>query len=237
MRDRISLLLLPGLDGTGELFAPLLSELPESIQARIIRYPKDPHLELNDYIEVARSQLNGFEPDIILGESFSGRIAFELAAVLQDSTPLLILAASFLCGPRPWLLSRYSCIWPLIRAAHPPRRFMLRQFCLGAAAFDDVVALARDTIAQISPELVISRLRLIAELEQPQTSVDIPAVYLQASNDRLVSRRSAIEAKRSLPRLQVIEIPGAHFVLQSNPKEAAKVICTFAETYRRRSVT
>jgi hypothetical protein len=36
-----SLLLLPGMDGTGRMFAPLIARLPASLEPRAIAYPGD----------------------------------------------------------------------------------------------------------------------------------------------------------------------------------------------------
>ena len=37
----LPLVLLPGLDGTGEQFEPLLRELPASLTPIVVRYPTD----------------------------------------------------------------------------------------------------------------------------------------------------------------------------------------------------
>lgn len=37
----VPLLMLPGMDGTGRLFAPLLPHLPAAIDPRVLSYPPD----------------------------------------------------------------------------------------------------------------------------------------------------------------------------------------------------
>ena len=37
----MTLVLLPGLDGTGDLFTNFVSALPSNLDARIVRYPAD----------------------------------------------------------------------------------------------------------------------------------------------------------------------------------------------------
>ncbi len=37
--SRITLVLLPGLDGTGDLFAPLVDALDPNVPTQIVRYP------------------------------------------------------------------------------------------------------------------------------------------------------------------------------------------------------
>lgn len=38
---RLRLILLPGLDGSGVLFAPLLRHLPPDVEPVVVRYPPD----------------------------------------------------------------------------------------------------------------------------------------------------------------------------------------------------
>ena len=46
------LVLLPGLDGTGELFAPLLQALDDDVTASVVRYGAE--LTFDEYVEVGR---------------------------------------------------------------------------------------------------------------------------------------------------------------------------------------
>ena len=41
----VSLVLLPGLDGTGELFQPLLRALPNELQPIVLSYPNRDQLD------------------------------------------------------------------------------------------------------------------------------------------------------------------------------------------------
>ena len=65
-----SLVLLPGLDGTGLLFQPLIDCLPEDIQPVVVAYPKE--LQLG-YAELLPLVLDSLPPGpfVLLGESFS----------------------------------------------------------------------------------------------------------------------------------------------------------------------
>ena len=76
--QRPRLVLLPGLDGTGLLFEPLLRALPKEIEATVIRYPGDQRLSYDELLEFLRDQLPRDTPFILLGESFSGPLAIRL---------------------------------------------------------------------------------------------------------------------------------------------------------------
>src|SRR4051812_39088310 len=51
--ERYRLLLLPGLDGTGRLFAPILPFLESHFDCRTIEYPTDTNLRLSDLASTA----------------------------------------------------------------------------------------------------------------------------------------------------------------------------------------
>ena len=56
-----ALVLLPGMDGTGDLFAPLLSALSPALRTIVIRYPSDRPLgyaELEAHARRARTSLS-----------------------------------------------------------------------------------------------------------------------------------------------------------------------------------
>jgi len=69
-----TVVLLPGLDGTGEMFTPLVGALGPDIRSIVVRYPDAP-LDYAGYQAIARAALPAQEPYILLGESFSGPIA------------------------------------------------------------------------------------------------------------------------------------------------------------------
>jgi hypothetical protein len=94
-RDPPALVLLPGLDGTGDLFQPLLSRLDRSIEPVVVRYPLAEPLGYEALTSIARRALPTTGPYVILGESFSGPIAVQLAAErsgeLRGADPLRVV--------------------------------------------------------------------------------------------------------------------------------------------------
>jgi len=75
-----TLVLLPGLDGTGDFFAPLVAALGDRIPTCIVRYPLAGATDYPTCMAIARTALPTERPYILLGESFSGPIAVCLAA-------------------------------------------------------------------------------------------------------------------------------------------------------------
>lgn len=80
---RPTLVLLPGMDGTGELFRPLLEVIGTAWPVNVVSYPVGEVLSYEQLVDHAQSCLPG-GPLILLGESFSGPIAATLAASLSD---------------------------------------------------------------------------------------------------------------------------------------------------------
>jgi pimeloyl-ACP methyl ester carboxylesterase len=96
--ERVAIVLLPGMDGTGELFAPLLDALPAELDPIVVRYPDRP-ASYAEHEEVARHAMPRDQPFVLLGESFSGPVAVSIAASAPPNLRGLILCSSFLSCP------------------------------------------------------------------------------------------------------------------------------------------
>jgi len=68
-------ILLPGMDGTGDLFKPFIASLPSSIKPRLVAYPYSEKLSLQQLVEYAINRLPLDEDYVLLGESMSAAIA------------------------------------------------------------------------------------------------------------------------------------------------------------------
>ena len=99
----MKLVLLPGLDGTGKLFAPLLEALPSSIKIQTVTYDLNKEQSYSELIKYVKSTLPQ-EEFVLLAESFSGPIAYQIALSQPKQLKALILVATFLENPRPLLL-------------------------------------------------------------------------------------------------------------------------------------
>lgn len=76
----VSLILLPGMDGTGQLFEPFISALAGEFEVKVVTYPASQPLGYTELEAVARKAIPKEGPYVILGESFSGPIAVSLGA-------------------------------------------------------------------------------------------------------------------------------------------------------------
>src|SRR2546423_9832088 len=99
----VALVLLPGMDGTGELFAPFISALNSRFPVTVVRYPNNEGLGYGELEAIARASLPTQSPFILLAESFSGPIAISLAASAPAGLVGLVLCCSFARNPQQWL--------------------------------------------------------------------------------------------------------------------------------------
>src|SRR5882757_3669612 len=127
----ITLVLLPGLDGTGQLFRWLVEALPPQIEPLVVSFAPD---DYGDYGSLERNiapLLPLDRPYVLLGESFSGPLALRLAARGDANLVAVVLAASFVAQP----LGAISPIAaPLVRPVlfrRPVPLFLLRWLLLG----------------------------------------------------------------------------------------------------------
>ncbi len=146
----MKLILLPGLDGTGKLFAPLIEALPSSIDVQVITYPLNKEQSYNELIEYVKQNLPK-EDFILLAESFSGPIAYQIALIEPKHLKALILVATFLENPRPLLLKFIPSSRVL---ALPIPTILSKVFFLGFAIKRKVIKLFNEAIKTVSSSVI-----------------------------------------------------------------------------------
>jgi pimeloyl-ACP methyl ester carboxylesterase len=221
------LLLLPGLDGTGDLFEPFERAMGAGTSLSVVRYSSP---ELARYAEcqaVVREQLPRNEPYILLGESFSGPIAVALAAENPPGLVGLILVGSFVSSPRRALtwLQGFVDLLP----THNAPAWASDVVLFGRWATADLRARVKNAMSRVSPQAVRERLREIARVDASEqlARVRVPILYLQASHDRLVPSSAAEQVVRIAPQTKLVQVEGPHLLLQCAPKQCGQAIREF----------
>lgn len=224
-------MLLPGLDGTGELFGPLLAELPDWIHPIVVSYPRDRELGYAELLPLAAASLPTAAPFVILGESFSGPLAIMLAAGRPAGLKGVILCASFVKKPfrtlPAWIgvlcIGPVFRLWPaLLKVRSLPMRGELRA----------LLPIALAAIRSVRPEVVASRVRALmnVDVRAELRAMPFPLLYLQALRDQLIGKHNAEEIRSIRPDARLAQIDTRHFLLQLEPKRAAAAIASFLET-------
>jgi len=222
-----TLVLLPGMDGTGDLFAPFLTALGDQFKTKVVRYPPDQELGYEDLLALTRSALPIDEPYVVLGESFSGPTAISLAA---EAPPLLcgvVLCCTFARNPRPAIAPLKSLFALVPFHWAPPTALswaLLGPF--GSAALRASIAGA---VRRVAPRVLRARLRSVASVDVSAmlATVRVPCLYLRASQDRLVPVGASVHIQAVLPQVSVVQINAPHCLLQAAPAEAAGVVSAF----------
>jgi pimeloyl-[acyl-carrier protein] methyl ester esterase len=221
-----ALVLLPGMDGTGELFAPLLTALGPDIAATVVRYPDKP-LDYTAHEEVAALALPLNSSYILLGESFSGPIAVSLAARAPRGLLGYVLCCSFVTPPRALLRP----LRPLLGFVSPQRvsDAVAAYFLMGRFATPELRRLHSGVLKHVSPAALVARLKAIASVDVRNAlpRISLPGLYLRATEDRLVPSKVGSTFTRLAPRARIVDIVGPHFLAQCNPAAVAGVIREF----------
>jgi len=226
---KTKLLLLPGMDGTGDLFAGFVEAFPDEFETEIVSYPTDVFLSYSELMPLIHSATPPTEPFVLVAESFSTPLAIQYAATNPPNLKGLVLCAGFVTSPvRGWLLFFCSLLSPvLIRPSLP--MWVVRLLLVGATAPQPLLAAVSTAVSSVKPTVMSARFRAViscdARVELGRVSV--PILYVQATQDRLVRELCLDEIQRIRPEINMAKIVGPHLILQREPRQAAEVVAEF----------
>ena len=228
----LALVLLPGMDGSGELFAAFIAALGragDSVVPIVISYPPDQALSYESLTELVRARLPTDGAYIVLGESFSGPIAISLAASRPPGLVGLILCCTFARNPTPLfaIFKRLLRVLPIF----PAGSALLAPFLLGTSSPAPLRKALRAAIERVSVPVLRHRLRSVLDVDYSaqMRAVNVPILYLQAAQDCVVLAGSARHLQTLQPSMAVIRLEGPHLLLQTAPEEAVAAVKNFAE--------
>lgn len=226
------LVLLPGLDGTGELFESFLKALPSSLTPQVVAYPAEQYLTYKELVSLVQNVLPRKEPFVLLGESFGGPLSIKVAALSPPNLRAVILCASFVSNPVPtsltWAASLPRPLLSLVGHLSVPDMFV-RFFAAGMDSPQGLLDLFRQVKQKVSPTVIAERVRAVQEVDAREAlkKCFVPILYLRARQDRLVSPKCFDDIRNIKPNIQVVEINAPHFILQRRPQEASEAIDRF----------
>lgn len=223
------LVLLPGLDGTGQLFAPLQSVLPSTFTTSVVKYPGDQIVPERELFACIRSVIPWGHPYVIVAESTAGALALRFVAAQRQNIRAVVLAACFITNPfksmARWATSLFSKPW----LQKEPTAPLVRKHLVGEDAPDLLVESVTTALRSLKPDVRASRAEnvLSTDARQALQFCDKPILYLQASEDQFVAPSALDEIRALKPSVQTVVIPGPHLVLQRRPRESAEAIRSF----------
>lgn len=228
-----TLVLLPGMDGTGGLFADFVRSLPPSFETFIVRYPRDLALSYSQLADLTMSAVPTSTPFVIIAESFSVPVAIAWASTHPCNLKSLILCAGFATSPaRGWRRTMCRLLSPALFQLSPPG-FAIERFLAGPAPPRHLVALVKRALSSVQPKVLSSRLRsvLACDVRSELRKVNVPILFLQPREDRLVGPGSLDEMMFYQPAAAVQMVDGPHLVLQRRPEQTAALVSEFVRQY------
>lgn len=221
--------LLPGFDGTGNLFEPLRKVIPaRSVQ--VISYSPDEPKAYEDLVQQVLSEVPD-RPYVLIAESFSGPIAIQVAALAQRPPQALVLCATFAAWPFDLTLRRLSrLLSPMMFRSKPPR-WIVQHFLLGANVPQELMQQFFLSVGGVNRHVLQARLNAVlrVDVRSALAGSRVPVLYLCAAKDRLIGRRGLRTVEKVCGDLLVRTIDAPHLMLQRNPQECVNAIEEFTE--------
>ncbi|HEU4779527.1 MAG TPA: DUF3658 domain-containing protein [Steroidobacteraceae bacterium] len=223
-----TLVMLPGLDGTGELFGPFADALT-GIDARFISYPPDRAMDYAEHEAFVRDKLPVDEDYFLLAESFSGPIGIAIAASAPPPPRLkgLILCGTFASNPLPvfrplaWIIGRL----PAMRIAPG----LSAPWLYDARATPELKRAHGEAMSRVSPNALLARVAAVLSVDYRALlrSIEVPMLYLRANADGLIPVAAGRAILDLRPDVKLVEIEAPHFLLQIEPKACAQAVEAF----------
>jgi pimeloyl-[acyl-carrier protein] methyl ester esterase len=233
LSDLPELVLLPGLDGSGALFAGLQRAAPRELSLSVLRYPDEgrqdyPALQAQLAPELAARR----GPYVLVAESFGGPLALRIGAGHPPGLTAIVLVNSFVAAPfesrAVGIASRtLSAIGsPLLARLGPPLSALIRRFMVGDDAPDALVQEVQAVLRALPAHTLAARLRTVIAANETQAYLhtQLPIFYLRGTEDRLVGDHAIETLIRLRPGLQLHRLPGPHLLLQRHPEETLALL-------------
>ncbi len=225
------LVLLPGLDGTGKLFADFLTALPDTLTPTVVTYPTKKFLSQAELLPFVSAAVPKAGPVVLLAESFSTPIAINYAATNPPNLAALIMCAGFVFKPMAgwsWIVKAVAKPW-LFRLS-PPRR-ILEYFLVGTNAPPALIQELRQALRLVSPAVLSRRVSEVLDCDARNdlARTTVPIMYVQAIHDRVVPESCRSEIFRIRPDAISALVQGPHLILQREPQKVANLVAAFVQ--------
>lgn len=218
----MKVVLLPGMDGTGILFKPFIEQAPPNIEVTIIPLKQSENYSYEDQAKYVMSQI-GEDPFILVAESYSGMVAYNMLKLGCKNIEHIVFAASFICLPS--RLAKFSNYLPiaLAKSRLVPKALMGR-ILFGKFSSPSLINHFYSALSITSSTTLSHRLNQISELKEPKYKISIPCTYIKPNKDIAISKIAVTAFHEVCSNLIIHEVAGTHFVLQTNPQRCWELI-------------
>jgi pimeloyl-[acyl-carrier protein] methyl ester esterase len=221
------LILLPGLDGTGKLFADFLEALDLGSSAQVVSYPPDIPLGYDELEPLVRAALPTRSRFVILGESFSGPLAIRIAAHPPPALVGLILCVTFASNPYPHLAWARGLAALLPLKSLP--RWLRAPLMWGSASPSKAPRQSERAMAGVDAAVIRRRIAALLSVDETAAlaKISVPTLVLCATGDRVISRAASMRLMHGIRHAQRLDVDGPHLLLKTRPKECAAAVLNF----------
>lgn len=224
---RPSLCLLPGLDGTGRLYAPLMAALADAADVEVLSYDSAHFESYGALAEAIEPALRRHDHVTLVAESFAGPLGVLLAHRDPARVRGLVMAATFVHAPLP--MSRACARLLEALPAIAPPVFALERLLAGHGLPSPLRVELEAILASLPVDVLRQRAlaALRVDVRPALAELRIPLLYLQAKRDRLIRGGAGREILRSARGARHAMIDAPHFLFQIAPVPAAREIRRF----------
>jgi pimeloyl-[acyl-carrier protein] methyl ester esterase len=218
------------MDGGDRLFGPLQAAAPAHVATIPVGYPPGAQNGYDDLLPLVRARLPTDRPFFLLGWSFSGPLALLVAATGPAGLRGVILAASFVKAPVPYLPRwMHRLATPALFRFYPAAS--RAKALLGGYGTREVRRLLAEAHANAGVEALACRARatLSIDVSEALTACPVPVLYLRARKDGVIRGDRADEIRRLHPSVEIADIDGPHLALVTNPGAAWKALGAFMD--------
>jgi pimeloyl-[acyl-carrier protein] methyl ester esterase len=224
------LVLLPGMDGSGELFRGLAGVLPEGLETETLWYPADRYMKYGELAGTLRGAIPVDEPFVLVAESYGAPLAILIASMEPPNLKGLVLSAGYATSPlRGWRRTVVYDLAPLLAHVSMPA-VVARYMLVGEEAPLALVESVTGAVGWLTPRVLSSRVREVmnVDVRTELAQVKVPVLYLQPTKDRLVDAACLGEMQVVKPG-RTVNIESPHLLLQCEAKKVAEVIAGFVD--------
>ena len=206
-----------------------MERLPKSIQAQVICYPQTGpggYDSLLAHVRELAAQLPAF---YVLGSSFGGPLAIQLAAAEPANVKGLILCASFVRAPIRSLPGlRFFVRGPLVWLLRFARRIPL---WIRRERRDPLRIAKSETWSRVPARALAARARaaLAVDMRALLRVCASPVLAIEFVDDTVVPRRSGDEIRDVRPSAHRITLRGGHLAVHADPAPVAAEVGRFIE--------
>ncbi|MHC9509728.1 alpha/beta fold hydrolase [Kangiella sp. M94] len=216
----MKIILLPGVDGTGILFEPFVEIFIADVPVEVIPLTKDSDQSILNQVSIIEDAV-GDEEVVLIVESYSGLLAYELARRNKVSIKQIFFFGCFLQPPS--LIGKIGRFLPVRLLNIIPDK-LLSHILFNRWSSPELIALFRKAVESVNFPNLKQRLKTIATHPKPTQPIDIPCVYIQGTMDNLVSAYNVKAFEELCRNLQVEVVEATHMLLQTQPETMSQLI-------------